>query len=105
MGTGAEIRPGEGLARIGLRLSGVLLLACLAGAVTCGCPRPRDCTPATQRCEADTPVVCSAEGRSWRVSGDPRVTSAQIGGVCVVREGRAYCASPDAGVVAVGGAL
>ena len=105
MGIGAEIRPGEGLARIGLRLSGVLLLACLAGAVTCGCPRPRDCTPATQRCEADTPVVCSAEGRSWRVSGDPRVTCAQIGGVCVVREGRAYCAAPDAGVVADGGAL
>ena len=105
MGLVAEIRPGEGLARIGLRLSGVLLLACLAGAVTCGCPRPRDCTPATQRCEADTPVVCSAEGRSWRVSGDPRVTCAQIGGVCVVREGRAYCAAPDAGVVADGGAL
>jgi len=105
MGLVAEIRPGEGLARVGLRLSGVLLLACLAGAVTCGCPRPRDCTPATQRCEADTPVVCSAEGRSWRVSGDPRVTCAQIGGVCVVREGRAYCAAPDAGVVADGGAL
>lgn len=66
----------------------LLLVACLA---LVGCPRPQDCTPGTQRCEGDTPVVCSAEGRSWRISGEPRVTCAQIGGVCRVEGGRAFC--------------
>lgn len=104
MGIGHPADPRPLVVRWGLRLAALILAASLVGAVTCGCPRPRDCTPASQRCEADTPVVCSAEGRSWRVSGEPRVTCAQIGGVCVVREGRAYCAAPDAGVVADGGA-
>jgi hypothetical protein len=85
------------MVRAALRLSLVVLLACGLGAVVSGCPRPRDCTPASQRCEGDTPVVCSAEGRSWRVSGDPRVTCAQVGGVCVVRDGRAFCGRADAG--------
>ena len=73
---------------------GAVLFAGLAvaGATFCGCPRPRDCTPRTQRCEADTPVVCSAEGRSWRASGEPVVRCADVGGVCTMREGRAYCA-------------
>jgi len=101
---GADSRPH--LMRAGLRLAALVIVACVVGALTCGCPRPRDCTPATQRCEGDTPVVCSAEGRSWTVSGDPRVTCARIGGVCVVREGRAFCArATDAGVATDGGAL
>lgn len=66
--------------------------AVVLGAITCGCPRPRDCAPSTQRCERDTPVVCSSEGRSWLASGEPRVTCAQVGGECVVRDGRAFCA-------------
>lgn len=74
--------------------SGVVCIA--LGVVLYGCPRPVDCTPGTQRCEADTPVVCSAEGRSWRVSGEPRVTCAQVGGVCRVEQGRAWCARPIA---------
>lgn len=76
-----------------------VLLAALIVVVACavGCPRPRDCTPATQRCESDTPVVCSAEGRSWHVSGEPVVRCAQVGGVCVVRDGVAHCARRDGG--------
>jgi hypothetical protein len=88
-----------------LAICGGVLLATLAGAVLTGCPRPRDCTPASQRCEGDTPVICDGEGRSWRASGDPVVTCAQVGGVCLVREGRAYCGRADAGVASDGGAL
>jgi len=94
----------SGRARLGALV--VLLVVGLgAGAVLTGCPRPRDCTPASQRCEGDTPVICDGEGRSWRASGDPIVTCAQVGGVCLVREGRAYCGRADAGVASDGGAL
>jgi len=95
----------DNLTRAALRLCLVVLLALGAGAVASGCPRPRDCTPASQRCEGDTPVICDGEGRSWRASGNPVVTCAQIGGVCLVRDGRAYCGRADAGVAADGGAL
>ncbi len=99
--------PQRGAVRVGalLAICGGVLLATLAGAVLTGCPRPRDCTPASQRCEGDTPVICDGEGRSWRASGDPVVTCAQVGGVCLVREGRAYCGRADAGVASDGGAL
>lgn len=105
MGLGAPvIPPRDSLARAALRLALVVLVAVAAGLVASGCPRPRDCTPASQRCEGDTPVICDGEGRSWRASGDPVVTCAQIGGVCTVREGRAYCGRADAGVASDGGA-
>ncbi len=105
MGIGAPVvPPRDSLARAALRLALVVLVAVAAGVVTSGCPRPRDCTPASQRCEGDTPVICDGEGRSWRASGAPVVTCAQIGGVCTVREGRAYCARADAGVASDGGA-
>lgn len=85
------------LARWGLRLSLAVVVLGIVGAVVSGCPRPRDCTPREQRCEGDTPVICNAEGRSWRASGDPVVTCAQIGGVCVVTAGIAHCARRDGG--------
>ncbi len=99
--------PQRGAARVGalLVICGAVVVASVVGAVLTGCPRPRDCTPASQRCEGDTPVICDGEGRSWRASGDPIVTCAQIGGVCLVREGRAYCGRADAGVASDGGAL
>lgn len=101
--------PQRGAVRVGalLAICGGVLLATLAGAVLTGCPRPRDCTPASQRCEGDTPVICDGEGRSWRASGDPIVTCAQVGGVCLVRDGRAFCgrAPADAGAASDGGAL
>ena len=99
--------PQRGAVRVGalLVICVAVLCATAVGAVLTGCPRPRDCTPASQRCEGDTPVVCDGEGRSWRASGDPVVTCAQVGGVCLVREGRAYCGRADAGVASDGGAL
>ena len=106
MGLGAPVVPSrDSLTRAALRLALVVLVAIVAGIITSGCPRPRDCTPASQRCEGDTPVICDGEGRSWRASGDPIVTCAQVGGVCLVREGRAYCGRADAGVASDGGAL
>lgn len=99
--------PQRGAVRVGalLVICGAVVVASVVGAVLTGCPRPRDCTPASQRCEGDTPVICDGEGRSWRASGDPVVTCAQVGGVCLVREGRAYCGRADAGVASDGGAL
>lgn len=99
--------PQRGAVRVGalLVICGAVVVASVVGAVLTGCPRPRDCTPASQRCEGDTPVICDGEGRSWRASGDPIVTCAQVGGVCLVREGRAYCGRADAGVASDGGAL
>lgn len=99
--------PQRGAVRVGalLAICGAVVVASVVGAVLTGCPRPRDCTPASQRCEGDTPVICDGEGRSWRASGDPVVTCAQVGGVCLVREGRAYCGRADAGVASDGGAL
>ena len=94
MGVGAPVVPSrDSLTRAALRLALVVLVAVAAGVITSGCPRPRDCTPASQRCEGDTPVICDGEGRSWRASGDPVVTCAQVGGVCTVRDGRAFCAA------------
>ena len=99
--------PQRGAVRVGalLAICGAVVVASVVGAVLTGCPRPRDCTPASQRCEGDTPVICDGEGRSWRASGDPIVMCAQVGGVCLVREGRAYCGRADAGVASDGGAL
>lgn len=106
MGIGTSIPSRDSLARAGLRLAAVILVAVIVAAVS-GCPRPRDCTPASQRCEGDTPVICDGEGRSWRASGDPVVRCAAIGGVCLMRDGRAYCgrAPADAGAASDGGAL
>lgn len=70
--------------RSGLRLA-------LFAAACCGCPRPRTCVPSSQACVDDTPSVCNAEGRAFEVSGRPVVRCAQIGGVCAMRDGRAFC--------------
>ena len=79
-----------------------LIAAILAGALLAGCPRNppvSGCQPEAQTCINDRPHVCSASQR-WHVAGDR--TCAQVGGVCTVLGGRAYCApvadagSPDA---------
>ena len=79
-----------------------LIAAILAGALCVGCPRNppvSGCQPEAQTCINDRPHVCSASQR-WHVAGDR--TCAQVGGVCTVLGGRAYCApvadagSPDA---------
>ena len=97
MGLGAGVDPGAELTRWGLRLALAVVVLGIVGAACCGCPRPRDCTPREQRCEGDTPVICNAESRSWRASGDPVVTCAEIGGVCVVTAGIAHCDRRDGG--------
>ena len=63
----------------------------LAGALCVGCPRNppvSGCQPEAQTCINDRPHVCSASQR-WHVAGDR--TCAQVGGVCTVLGGRAYC--------------
>ena len=63
----------------------------LAGALLAGCPRNppvSGCQPEAQTCIRDRPHVCSASQR-WHVAGDR--TCAQVGGVCTVLGGRAYC--------------
>lgn len=103
MGTGAEIRPGEGLARAGLRLAALVIVAGVVGALACGCPRlppVSGCTAGAYRCTADgRPEVCSSTAR-WESIGDS--PCAASGAVCVV-ERTAHCA-PHA-IVADGGGL
>jgi hypothetical protein len=75
------------------------LLAAIVGAAITGCPDippVTGCQPQAQACIADAPHVCSASQR-WHRAGS--LTCAQVGGVCTVLGGRAYCAPPavDAG--------
>ena len=68
-----------------------LIAAILAGALCVGCPRNppvSGCQPEAQTCINDRPHVCSASQR-WHVAGD--LSCAQVGGVCTVLGGRAYC--------------
>lgn len=97
MGLGAGVDPRSELARWGLRLAVAVVVACAIGAAACGCPRPRTCVPSTQACVDDTPSVCNAEGRAFEVSGRPVVRCASIGGVCAMRDGRAFCDRRDGG--------
>lgn len=104
MGLGAEIRPGEGLARVGLRLALLILVAGIAGAVACGCREPSNCDRHTDswRCSpAGRPERCS-EGNVWRSwAYGPCSLS---GGRCVVLPGvGATClpADRDAGPVSL----
>ena len=113
MGTGAEIRPGEGLARIGLRLAALVIVVGVVGAVTCGCPAVREgvmrvtpgvpdpsgCAEGAQRCSGSVPEVCSASHRWWpalprRADGTQRVCAA---GCAVTDAGVAVCAALDGG--------
>jgi hypothetical protein len=68
------------------------------GVALSGCPRNppvSGCQPEAQTCIADAPHVCSASQR-WHRAGD--LTCAQVGGVCTVLGGRAFCAdAADAG--------
>lgn len=85
-----------------------IIAAILAGALCVGCPRNppvSGCQPEAQTCINDRPHVCSASQR-WHVAGDR--TCAQVGGVCTVLGGRAYCGPvADAGAAdaSEGGAL
>lgn len=113
MGIGAEIRPGEGLARVGLRLAALVIVAGVVGALTCGCPAiregvmrvtpgvpdPSGCTDGAQRCNGSVPEVCSASHRWWpalprRADGTQRVCAA---GCAVTDAGVAVCAALDGG--------
>lgn len=57
-------------------------------------PPVSGCTPTAQSCRNGRPHVCSASQR-WEPAGDR--TCASVGGVCVVSDGVAHCASADAG--------
>lgn len=122
MGIGAEIRPGEGLARVGLRLAALVIVAGVVGAVTCGCPAiregvmrvtpgvpdPSGCVEGTAACIATdagmVPVQCDNTRRMWptlprRADGTRRTCVAE----CVVRDEpdagqTARCVGPDGGV-------
>jgi hypothetical protein len=91
MGVGGIADPRPHLMRAGLRLAALVIVACVAGATTCGCPRPRlppveGCRVGATRCAADRPQVCSSTGR-WHDVGD--LDCSAVGAVCV--EGPARC--------------
>lgn len=116
MGAGHHVDPRPHMLRAGLRLCALILAACVAGALTCGCPKPRvapdepPCPrPRATRCHNDTPQACArsvnalgAEVGHWYSVGDLTCGSANDGGaVCVEGEdgGPAHCAPiSDAGV-------
>ena len=85
-----------------------IVAAILAGALLAGCPRNppvSGCQPEAQTCINDRPHVCSASQR-WHVAGN--LLCSQVGGVCTVLGGRAYCGPvTDAGAAdaSEGGAL
>ena len=95
MGVGHPVVPSrDSLARAGLRLAAVILVAVVAGLLASGCPAPRlpvveGCTVGASRCRADRPQVCSSTGR-WHDVGD--LTCAASGAVCVEGDaGVAHC--------------
>ena len=77
----------------------VFAVATPMGALIAGCPRlppVSGCQPEAQTCIADSPHVCSASQR-WHRAGD--LTCTQVGAVCLVAGGRAYCgAAADGGL-------
>jgi hypothetical protein len=75
----------------------LLCIAALLAGIVSACPRlppVAGCTPGAQRCERDTPEVCSATQR-WHRAGD--LPCSAVGGVCAVHDGIARCAR-DGGV-------
>ena len=63
-----------------------------SAAIACGCPRlppESGCSPMAQTCINDSPHVCSSSQRWFRAGS---ITCREIGGVCTVLGGRAYCA-------------
>ena len=86
--------PQSGFVRVGfmLSVSGVVLVATLAGGALAGCPRlppVSGCTPRDYRCTDDgRPQVCSSTQR-WEPIGDE--SCAAGGSVCVV-DRTAHCA-------------
>ena len=103
MGVGHPVVPSrDSLARAGLRLSAVILVAVVAGLLASGCPRPRlpvveGCTVRASRCHNGRPQACSSTGR-WHDVGD---TACAAWSVCIEPAGGepAHC-----GVAADGGA-
>ena len=104
MGVGHPVVPSrDSLARAGLRLAAVIIVAVVAGALSAGCPSPRlpvveGCTVRASRCHNGRPQACSSTGR-WHDAAD---TSCPAGSVCIGPAGgeHAHC-----GVAADGGAL
>ena len=88
---------------VDLRTLGAIVVVLAAGApmgaLIAGCPRlppVSGCQPEAQTCIADSPHVCSASQR-WHRAGD--LTCTQVGAVCLVAGGRAYCgAAADGGL-------
>ena len=80
-------------------LIGCVVIGVLAAVIATGCPRMppvSGCQPEAQTCIADSPHVCSASQR-WHRAGD--LTCTQVGAVCLVAGGRAYCgAAADGGL-------
>lgn len=74
------------------------LATTLAAGARCtppGLPPVSGCSARAQACVEGEPAVCSASGR-WHRSGDQPCSA--VGGVCVERDGIAFCApAPDAG--------
>ena len=121
MGTGAEIRPGEGLARVGLRLAALVIVAGVVGAVTCGCPAiregrharhpgvptPRAASRAPPRASPPTPgwspVQCDNTRRMYFTPAPRGRHAPHLRRGCVVRDEpdagqTARCVGPDGGV-------
>jgi len=96
MGIGTSIPSRDSLARAGLRLAAVILVAAIAGAVGAGCPSPRlpaveGCPVRASRCHNGRPQACSSTGR-WHDVGD--LACAASGAVCAegTDGGVAHCA-------------
>ena len=110
MGIGAEIRPGEGLARVGLRLAALVIVAGVVGAVTCGCPAiregvmrvtpgvpdPRAASRAPPRASPPTPgwSLCSA---TTRAACGPRSRAARTARAAPASRSASCATSPTRG--------
>jgi hypothetical protein len=106
MGVGHPVVPSrDSLARAGLRLAAVILVAVVAGLLASGCPRlppVSGCTPRAYRCtDSGRPEVCSSSQR-WEPIGDEACSAS--GAVCVV-DRTAHCAPMTVTADADGGAL
>lgn len=93
MGIGYIPDPRPHLMRAGLRLVALIIVACVVGAMTCGCREPANCNRGadTWRCSpSGRPERCS-EGNVWRsqfygpcpLSGGRCVVVPGVGATCV----------------------
>ena len=95
--TGREGERGSASVRSLLAVVVTLTVVLPMGVALSGCPRMppvSGCQPQAQTCINDSPHVCSASQR-WHRAGS--LTCSQVGGVCAVVGGRAFCAATDAG--------